>query len=136
MRSLLLALVLWLPYVAIAQAPSPSVKHEIASLFTALEQSGCKFNRNGTWYGAKKAADHLRRKYDYLLKKDRVTTTESFIDQAASKSSISDKPYLVRCGSNASVESKAWFTTELIRLRRATPVGASNWRQALHETQW
>ena len=126
MRSLALALFLLLSQVAIAQNPSPAAKREIASLFTVLEQSGCKFNRNGSWYGAKKAADHLRRKYDYLLKKNLVTTTESFIDMAASRSSISGKSYLVRCGSQGPVESKAWFTTELIRLRGAAPVGASN----------
>jgi len=126
MRTLALALFLLLPHVAVAQNPSPVVKREIASLFRALEQSGCKFNRNGYWYGAKKAADHLRRKYDYLLEKNLVTNTESFIDMAASRSSISGKSYLVRCGSQVPVESKAWFTTELIRLRGATPVGASN----------
>ena len=126
MRSLVLALFLLPSHVAIAQNPSPAVKREIASLFTVLEQSGCKFNRNGSWYGAKKAADHLRRKYDYLLERNLVTTTESFIDMAASRSSISGKSYLVRCGGQGPVESKAWFTTELIRLRGATPVDAGN----------
>lgn len=125
MRSLVLALFLLLPQVTVAQIPSPAVKREIASLFTVLEQSGCTFNRNGYWYGARKAANHLRRKYHYLLNKKLVTTTESFIDLAASKSSFSGKPYLVRCGGNAPVESNVWFTAELIRLRRAVPLGAN-----------
>ena len=126
MKALVLAIFLLLPHIVIAQSPFPAAKREIASLFTVLEQSGCTFNRNGYWYGARKATAHLRRKYDYLLKKNLVASAESFIDRAASKSSISGKPYMVRCGTKAPVESKAWFTTELIRLRRATSVGAND----------
>ncbi len=126
MRSLALALLLGLSQISPAQDSSLVLEREIALLFTALGNSGCQFNRNGAWYGSKKAAAHLRRKYDYLLKKNLLTNTESFIDLAASRSSMSGKTYLVRCGSNASVESKAWFTGELMRLRRANSGGANN----------
>ncbi len=81
----------------LCQVPADPAPREIAGLFARLEQSNCQFNRNGSWYDAKQASDHLRQKYDYLVRRHLVTNAESFIDLAASKSSMSGKPYLVRC---------------------------------------
>ena len=89
--------------LALAESPSPATNREIDQLFAALQGSGCEFSRNGSWYDAQKATEHLHRKYDYLLKKGLVTTTESFIERAASESSLSGKPYHVRCGGAQSV---------------------------------
>ena len=111
-KALLLAALLSLP--ALAQTTSS----EISQLFKALETSGCEFNRNGSWYSSQKASEHLHRKYDYLLKKGLATSPESFIDLAASKSSMSGKAYLVRCGKSAPVQSKAWFLNKLAELRK------------------
>jgi hypothetical protein len=97
--------------------PQDAAPREISGLFERLEHSTCQFNRNGSWYDAKQAADHLRQKYDWLLKRHLVTTTESFIDLAASKSSMSGKPYLVRCDGAPAVESSVWFSHELAALR-------------------
>ena len=102
---------------AIAQTPSAKTSQEVGQLFAALKQSNCEFFRNGSWYNAEKASDHLQRKYDYLLKKRFVTTTESFIDLAATKSSISGKPYQVRCGKTAPVSSSSWFKSQLNAVR-------------------
>ena len=102
---------------AIAQTPSAKTTREVGQLFAALKQSNCEFSRNGAWYSAEKASEHLQRKYDYLLKKRLVTTTESFIDLAATKSSISGKPYQVRCGKTAPVSSSSWFKSQLNAVR-------------------
>ena len=102
---------------AIAQTPSAKTTQEVGQLFAALKQSNCEFSRNGSWYSAEKASEHLQRKYDYLLKKRLVTTTESFIDLAATKSSISGKPYQVRCGKTAPVSSSSWFKSQLHAVR-------------------
>ena len=102
---------------ASAQAPSPATAREVGQLFTALRESNCEFSRNGTWYNAQKASEHLQRKYDYLLKKKLVTSTESFIELAATKSSMSGKAYQVRCGMTAPVSSQSWFTNKLTGLR-------------------
>jgi len=107
---------LW-PGMASSQAPAGATAREIEQLFSVLEHSNCQFYRNGSWYSAKKASAHLRRKYDYLLKRGRVESTESFIDLAASKSSMSGKPYLVKCGNAAPTESKDWFTKKLLDAR-------------------
>ena len=102
---------------AFAQTPSAKTTQEVGQLFAALKQSNCEFSRNGTWYNAEKASEHLQRKYDYLLKKRLVTTTESFIDLAATKSSMSGKPYQVRCGKTSPVSSSSWFKSQLNALR-------------------
>jgi Family of unknown function (DUF5329) len=112
---MMLALVSSTPWAA----PTGSAAAEIDHLFAYLGSSGCTFNRNGTWYSAAQAVEHLRGKYDYLLTKGFVTTAESFVDQAASRSSMSGKPYLVRCGSAQPIESGPWFHAELTRYRYA-----------------
>ena len=102
---------------AVAQTPSAKTIQEVGQLFAALKESNCEFSRNGSWHNAKKASEHLQRKYDYLLKKGLVTTTESFIELAATKSSMSGKPYQVRCGNAQPVSSQSWFTNKLNVLR-------------------
>lgn len=114
-RTVLLAALL--PLGAVAQSASS----EISQLFRVLETSGCSFNRNGTWYDASQASAHLHRKYDYLSKRGHARTAESFIDQAASQSSVSGRAYLVRCGNAAPVPSKSWFLARLAEIRRSAP---------------
>lgn len=101
-----------------AQGISSATTREVDQLFKVLAQSNCEFSRNGSWYAAPKASEHLQRKYDYLQKKGLVTSTESFIELAATKSSMSGKPYQVRCGNAAPVSSQSWFTGKLRELRK------------------
>lgn len=103
-----------------AQSPAPAVQAEVEQLFTALQQSRCEFQRNGTWYSAAQASAHLRQKYDYLLQKKLVPTTEAFIERAATQSSMSGKPYQVRCASGGPMASGHWFEQRLSALRRGS----------------
>ena len=82
-----------------------------------LETSACAFNRNGAWYTAAEAKSHLLRKLKYFEDKGLVQTTEQFIDLAASSSSTTGQPYLVRCGDGAAVQSGVWLRSELQTLR-------------------
>lgn len=59
----------------------------------------------------------MRRKLNYLVERDAVDSTEQFIERAASKSSMSGKPYQVRCDKQAPVPSNRWLHTELQKLR-------------------
>jgi len=103
----------------LAQAESPdTAKREIGHLFAYLETSGCSFERNGTWHDGKEAVAHLHTKYRYLLDRGLVASAESFIDRAATRSSITGKPYRVRCDSAEPVQSAAWFKAELARYRQ------------------
>lgn len=95
---------------------SANTEQEITHLFTRLKNSGCEFNRNGTWYNAEKATEHLNQKYAYLLKKELITTTEDFISRAASESSMSHKAYLVKCGEKET-KSAVWFKEALEKFR-------------------
>lgn len=117
MKPILLSAALLLTSPLAHAAPTPAAQAEIAHLVGYLKASGCSFRRNGSWYEAGQAAQHLERKYDYLVKRDLVTTGEDFIARAASESSISGKPYQVRCGQQAPVASAAWLKAELARYR-------------------
>lgn len=98
-------------------APSAAAQREISGLMQALEHSGCRFQRNGSWYGATEARAHLQRKYDYLLKRDMADTAEQFIDRAASQSSISGRAYRVACPGVAEQDASAWFQQQLRGIR-------------------
>jgi hypothetical protein len=97
--------------------PPAVAQDEVAHLLGYLSHSGCEFNRNGSWYGPAKAVDHLTQKYQYLRERGLVTSAEDFIALAASESSMSGKPYQVRCAGNPPVLSSEWLRAELTRHR-------------------
>ncbi|MFY2762897.1 DUF5329 family protein [Arenimonas sp. MALMAid1274] len=90
---------------------------EVTALIAGLASSGCEFNRNGRWYDGPRAAGHLRRKYEHVRKRTPLPDTETFIDLAATRSSLSGQPYRVRCGKSAPMESRPWFLARLAILR-------------------
>jgi len=102
---------------AMGAGPDARAQAEIAHLLDHLEQSGCEFYRNGEWHSAKDAREHLATKYEYLLKKGWVRTAEDFIARAGSESSVSGKPYQVRCAGARPVPSAEWLRGELRRYR-------------------
>ena len=117
MKPLILFLAFSAPLLATAQEPDATARKEISHLVSHLAASGCQFNRNGSWYDASRAVEHLNRKYEYLLRKKLLPTAEAFIDRAASKSNASGKPYLVKCGDHAPVQSAIWFREALAKFR-------------------
>jgi hypothetical protein len=102
---------------AVLAAPEPRAQAEIAHLLDYVATPGCQFNRNGSWHDGAEARKHLRKKYDYLLKRNLVANAESFIEHAATESSMSGKDYLVRCGGGKAVASAAHLKEELARFR-------------------
>lgn len=114
---LLLTLVISSLSVSAADLPKKS-QQEISHLIHYLEVSGCRFNRNGTWYTSVEAVKHINKKYEYLLDKKIVSSAEVFIEKAASESSMSGKPYLVQCGEAQAQPSAKWFTSELESYRK------------------
>jgi hypothetical protein len=118
MRRLLASLgLVTLCSVSAAAALAGAVRAEIDTLLNRLQASGCQFNRNGTLYTGSEAKDHLSRKLEYIEGKASVGSTEQFIDLAASRSSSSGRAYLVKCGSEAPVESKLWLGNQLSSIR-------------------
>jgi hypothetical protein len=105
---------------AMAQSgAAPPATAEIYLLLNYMGNSGCQFQRNGTWYPATEARDHLNRKLTRMQESKPNVGAEEFIEQVATKSSMSGQPYLVRCGNADAVESGVWLTRELQRMRRA-----------------
>ncbi|MFG3449570.1 YfeK family protein [Stenotrophomonas sp. NPDC047960] len=103
---------------SVTAAPSEAARREIAALIGALDGSSCRFQRNGSWHDAAEARAHLQRKYDYLLKKDKVDTAEQFIERAASQSSMSGRPYRIACPGQPEQTAAAWFGARLQALRK------------------
>lgn len=120
MRTALTGLLLALATMALAAAPlPPAARAEIEALLARLPASGCQFNRNGSWHSGAEAQAHLRKKLAYLEDRQLVTTAEQFIERGASRSSLSGRPYLVRCAGQAPVDSARWLSAELQAQRAA-----------------
>ena len=104
----------------LGQTTAASVANEeIGYLLGHLERSRCVVYRNGRWYNASEARAHLEKKYRDILDRGLVTTTEDFINRAATVSSMSGKPYQVKCDAREQISSAEWLTTELQQLRKA-----------------
>lgn len=119
-RTLLCAALIAAATLAQAAPLPPAARAEVDGLLTRLQTSGCEFNRNGSWYSGADAKAHLQKKLEVLEGKDMVSTAEQFIARGASGSSMSGKPYLVRCAGKAPVESAQWLKAELQQLRAAS----------------
>ena len=102
---------------AASAAPDARAQAEIAHLLDYVATPGCQFNRNGSWHEGPEARAHLKKKYDYLVKRDLVTNAESFIAGAATESSMSGKPYQVRCEGGKAMASAVYLKEELARVR-------------------
>lgn len=126
MKQMIVAMLITLSLPVVADEPDAVAHKEIEHLIGYLASSGCQFNRNGSWYSAARAVGHLKRKYDYLADRNLVPTAEAFIENAASESSSSGKPYLVRCSGKPDVQSSEWFRQELARFREQSSNAANH----------
>jgi len=114
----MLALMVALNVLPAAHAAPPlAAEIEISYLLDLIEQSGCVFFRNGTWYDAQRAQAHLRAKYDALAANNQIKTAEDFIEKAASNSNISGRPYQIKC-TGAAMPTSQWFSAALARYRK------------------
>jgi len=98
---------------AVAHADETPV--EIDYLLTTMGSSDCTFIRNGTEYSAADAEAHLRMKYG--RGKRYASTTEDFIENLASQSSMSKEPYFIACNGDEKMESGTWLMRLLLEHR-------------------
>jgi hypothetical protein len=115
----LASLVLSLAAVSTFAQPPAGVRTEVHGLLQAVEHSGCEFGRNGTWHDSKAAGKHMRGKYDYLVARDMIASSEDFVERVGTKSSMSGQPYQVRCTGAAPLASGQWLRSRLAQLRAA-----------------
>jgi len=115
------ALVLGLVFLGVwpaAHAAPPAIAvAEINYLLDFIDRSGCKFYRNGSWYDSHRAQSHLRDKYNYLVARNHIKTADDFIEQAATKSSMSGIEYQIQCEAGPAVPSNLWLQTALLGYR-------------------
>lgn len=100
----------------------PNVRGEIDQLLEFIRQTGCKFNRNGSWYPGSSAHTHIRDKYLAALAAGEIMVAEDFIEKVASRSSFSGQAYTVQCGGGATIPTSEWLGAELARLRAAARI--------------
>jgi hypothetical protein len=109
-----------LAFAAAAQ-PAPAVparaQAEIEHLFDYISASNCRFERNGSWHDMAAAREHVGMKYEYLRQRGRIDSAETFIEGAASKSSLSGQDYQVQCPGNPAIPAGTWLRDELARFR-------------------
>jgi hypothetical protein len=98
-------------------APPAIAVAEITYLLGFIDRSGCKFYRNGSWYDSHRAQSHLRGKYNYLAAHDHIKTAEDFIEQAATRSSMSGIEYQIQCEAGPAEPSNRWLRTALLSYR-------------------
>jgi hypothetical protein len=118
MKSHLLWVAAALSFGAYAEGAVPArPQAEIDHLLRYIEQSTCRFYRNGSWHGMSEARDHVAMKYEQARRRGGAGTAEAFIENAASRSSVSGSDYKVECPGAPATTSREWLTAELARFR-------------------
>ena len=116
------AIVLAACFLLVPATSFASMQEEINPLLNYIETSDCVFIRNNSRHTPDKAVAHIRRKYNYLKK--RIKTTDDFIKGAATKSSMSGKPYMSICDGRE-MATADWLRAELKRYRLQQESGLS-----------
>lgn len=88
-----------------------SQRREVLHLLDFVISTDCSFERNGSKHSGEEAYKHIKRKYEHF--KNKITSTEEFVEYSATKSTVSGKEYLVYCETDAPVTSKDWLLDEL-----------------------
>ena len=90
-------------------------RQEVLHLLGFLRSSDCTMERNGKRHNNEDAYSHVKRKYDYL--RDKIETSEDFIEYSASKSTMSGESYLIFCDNEAAMRTRDWLLEELRKYR-------------------
>lgn len=92
-----------------------SQKAEVDHLLDFVRGSNCTLIRNRRTHTSKEAHTHILRKYEHF--REKIQNTEDFIDLAASKSTLSGRPYHVTCDGGQPISTRDWLLRELDRYR-------------------
>ena len=94
---------------------SASTVDEINHLLHFIENTDCRYERNGTFHQGSAAVKHINKKYHYFS--DDISSAEDFIQLSATKSTFSGKYYKIHCGDNIPIKSQDWLLLELSKFR-------------------
>ena len=90
-------------------------RHEIEYLLNFVKNTNCIVERNGKIHTGEEAYSHILKKYNYF--RNKIKSTEQFIELSASKSTLSGKPYMVSCDGQKSIGTQKWLLDELHNYR-------------------
>ena len=93
---------------------SEEAKIEYLIGLVKIISEGAKFIRNGKEYNREKAAEHLMTKYK--SGKKHAGTAELFIENIASKSSVTGIEYSIKLADGKTVTAREFFTEELKKI--------------------
>ena len=113
---------MWLLLAVLGSAPAqempPPEKEKVEALIKHLEGlKDAKFVRNGTEYDAATAAKFVRGKWEANAAE--IKSAKDFIEKAASVSSTTGKPYLIRFKDGKEVKSRDHLLAELEKLEKS-----------------
>ncbi|MDR1872611.1 MAG: DUF5329 family protein [Deltaproteobacteria bacterium] len=108
---ILLLISLASPALALEQNEKLRVEFFLQAL---AQEKDLIFISNGREYMVNRAVNHLRRKLNSV--EDKLSTAEEFIDQVASKSSLSGKSYLIRRPGGQNEEAGPYFHEILTKI--------------------
>ena len=101
--------------LSIGVSGADKLNDEVQHLLSYVATTECTFIRNGKPYDSDETVTHIKKKYAHF--KNKINTTEAFIEFSASKSMVSDKPYSIECEGQATQTSNQWLIDELMRYR-------------------
>lgn len=121
---LCLPMVLWIAAASLPRSASAGglpveEAARIEALIDAVQRmAGAAFIRNGRAYDSATAAEFLRRKWQ--ARASQIASAEDFIEKAASVSSTSGRPYIIRLEDGREILCSAFLrnTLEAIPLKR------------------
>jgi hypothetical protein len=116
-KSFTLLVIINISNFAYADVANNEIK-EVEHLLNFIKTSSCIIYRNGSRHTGIEAVTHIEKKYDYF--RDRIKTTEDFIEYSATKSTMSGKYYTVKCGSENEIRTRDWLLDELKKYREKT----------------
>jgi hypothetical protein len=89
---------------------APAELGGLERLLARIEAADVRFIREGREYSGREAAQHLRQKLAEAG--PRIATVDAFIDQIASRSALTGKPYQVKRPDGTTMPAKDWLRAE------------------------
>ncbi len=97
--------------------PTKNENDKINQLISSIRSlKNAVFIRNGNEYNAKKAANHLKRKYQFKI--DYIKDAAHFIEIIASKSSFSGRYYFIRFTDGNKVKVQKYLSDKLSEINK------------------
>ena len=115
-KNILKAPTLMISFLALTAVANTQMQTEIEHLLGFISKSSCIFVRNGKEYVPTEAISHIKKKAKYY--DDKIDSAERFIALSASMSTMSKKPYHIKCPEKDTITSQSWLLEELQRFRQ------------------